>query len=75
MIMKKKELVSMREKNKSELIDIIAQKRKEVTETYGKMKTGREKNLKKGKNLRLDIVQLLGIVETKSKEKEKETSK
>lgn len=68
--MKKKELVSMREKNKSELIDIIAQKRKEVTETFGKMKTGREKNLKKGKNLRLDIVQLLGIVETKPKEKE-----
>lgn len=68
--MKKKELVSMREKNKSELIDIIAQKRKEVIETFGKMKTGREKNLKKGKNLRLDIVQLLGIVETKSKEKE-----
>ncbi len=73
--MKKKELAQMREKTESELIDIIAKKRKETIEVFGKMKIGKEKNLKKGKNLRLDIVQLLGIVEEKSKEKEKEASK
>jgi len=60
--MKKKELTSLRSKKIQELIKMVADKKKEATEVYSKMKAGQEKNLKKVKNLKKDIAQILTII-------------
>ncbi len=60
--MKKKELKDLRDKNKSELSKMLDQKRKEVGEVYGKVRVGKESNLKKAKHLRLEIVQIMGVI-------------
>jgi len=66
--MKKRELSQMREKKTNELVKIVAEKKKELVTVYGRVKVGRETNLKKAKNLRLDIAQILSIIGKKGKE-------
>ncbi len=60
--MKKKELQNLKEKNKIELSKLISEKKVELLNLTGKMYAGREKNVKKGKNLRKDISQLFTIM-------------
>ncbi|HEX6976995.1 MAG TPA: 50S ribosomal protein L29 [Patescibacteria group bacterium] len=63
--MKKKDLKDLKEKSNSELVKMLNQKRREVGEVYGKVKVGRENNLKKARNLRLEIVQIMGVLSNK----------
>ena len=75
--MKKKDLTELRTKEKKEIESILAKKRLELATLISKSVSGGEKNLKKGKNLRKDIAQILTIikekelVETIKEEKEK----
>ena len=64
--MKKNEIVSLRKKNLDELKSLLEQKRFEAAESFAKMKAGQEKNLKKTKNLKKVIAQIMTI----SREKE-----
>ena len=63
--MKKKELIKLREKTKGELIKLIPEKKKEISETYAKTKAGQEKNLKKVKIARHDLAQVLTVIKEK----------
>lgn len=69
--MKKKELVQIREKKIEELVKMVDDKKKELVGIYGKVKVGRESNLKKAKNLRLDIVQIMSVASQKKGEKKR----
>lgn len=63
--MKKKDLKSLRSKTKVELKKLVGDKKKEVNEAFVKTKTGQEKNLKKVKNARRDIAQILTLIKEK----------
>lgn len=63
--MKKKELQELRIKKIAELRKLLSKKKKEAEVTYGKMKAGQEKNLKKAKNLKRDIAQILTLIREK----------
>jgi ribosomal protein L29 len=63
--MKKKELEGLRNKKIDELKKLVDKKRQEKLLVYSKMKAGQEKNLKKVKNLRCDIAQILTIIREK----------
>ncbi len=67
--MKKKDLKSLRTKEKKEILKTLEKKRKSLSESWIKTKAGQEKNTKKVKMLRKDIAQILTIL------KEKETGK
>lgn len=75
--MKKKDLQSLRSKSIKDLKKMVSEKKEEASETFIKMKTGQEKNLKKVKNLRTDVAQILTVIKEKEivdeKEKAKET--
>jgi ribosomal protein L29 len=55
--MKINELNILKKKKSEDLVKIIADKKKELMKTITQMKAGREKNLKKAKNLKIDIAQ------------------
>ncbi len=63
--MKKKELTNLLTKDVEYLTELIAKKRIEFTKTKAEMKVSKEKNLKKTKNLRRDLAQLLTILKEK----------
>lgn len=63
--MKKKELQELRIKKMAELRKLLSKRKKEADVTYGKMKAGQEKNLKKAKNLKRDIAQILTLIREK----------
>ncbi len=63
--MKKKDLTDLRNKKVSELEKLLSKKRNELINTYAKIKAGQEKNLKKAKNMRRDIAQILTIIREK----------
>ncbi|MGB6838750.1 MAG: 50S ribosomal protein L29 [Microgenomates group bacterium] len=63
--MKKKELQELRVKKIAELRKLLSKKKKEAEVTYGKIKAGQEKNLKKAKNLKRDIAQILTLIREK----------
>jgi len=74
--MKKKDLQDLRNKKIIDLDKIVAKKRQESILAHAKMKTGQEKKIKKVKNLRREIAQVLTIIREKQileKEEEKET--
>lgn len=76
--MKKKELKSLRIKKNEDLAKMVADKKKEATETYAKMRAGKEKNLKRVKYLKKEIAQILTIMKEKEfseEEKKKEEPK
>lgn len=63
--MKKKDLTDLRNKKINELEKLLSKKRNELINTYAKIKAGQEKNLKKAKNIRRDIAQILTIIREK----------
>ena len=63
--MKKKELKTLREKTIKELRTKVEKLRLDVQLTYAKVKVGQEKNIKKAKNERKDIAQILTIIKEK----------
>lgn len=63
--MKKKELTDLRNKKTNELEKLLSKKRNELINTYAKIKAGQEKNLKKAKNIRRDVAQILTIIREK----------
>ena len=75
--MKKKDLQELRNKKVVELDKIVAKKRQESVMADAKMKTGQEKKIKKVKNLRREIAQVLTIIREKEilEEKEKKEAK
>ena len=60
--MKKKDLQTLREKNIDELTKIVDKKKVEFNKAQAKITTANEKNLKKPKNLRHEISQILSII-------------
>lgn len=55
--MKINELKTLKKKTVGELEKSISEKKKELMKVITYMKSGREKNLKKAKNLKIDIAQ------------------
>ncbi len=62
MFMKKKELSDLRKKDIKELKKMIADKKHDLAKALTELAVGKEKNLKKAKNLRLDIARIATIV-------------
>jgi ribosomal protein L29 len=63
--MKKKDLQVARNKKVSELKKLVSKKKQEVEVLQAKVKAGQEKNLKKAKNIRIEIAQLLTLIREK----------
>ena len=62
--MKKKELVVFRKKEKKDLMKILEEKQAETREAFSQS-AGQEKNVKKFRNLRREIAQILTIIREK----------
>ena len=60
--MKTKKLQEMRNKKEDELKKLVGAKKLELLKTQAIIKAGQEKNLKKAKNLRVEIAQLSTIL-------------
>lgn len=75
--MKKRELQELRNKKMAELDKIVVKKRQESVMANAKMKTGQEKKIKKVKNLKHEIAQVMTIIREKQilEKKEKEEAK
>ena len=63
--MKSKELKDLKPKKKEELMKMVIEKKKELVNIVGRIYAGREKNLKKAKNLRREVAQILTIMNMK----------
>lgn len=70
--MKKKDSKALIEKNPEELVKLLVEKRDEVSKAQAEVYAGKQKNLKKSKNLRRDLAQMLTI--TREKELSKKES-
>lgn len=71
--MKKNDLNKSRSKSLKELGKLVEDKKLDLIKTKAKTAASREKNLKKAKNLKYDIAQILTIIkESQLIEKEKE---
>ena len=75
--MKKKDLKDLRTKKIAELDKLVIKKKQESVMASAKMKTGQEKKIKKVKNLKHEIAQILTIIREKQilEKKEEEESK
>ena len=74
--MKKKDILDVRGKAEKEIANSLKEKKLELAKTKVKIASGEEKNIKKAKNLRREIAQLLTILKEKAlmeKETQKET--
>lgn len=64
--MKRKDfLQELRKKDKSELFQLLQEKKKEAKMVFVKIKSQKEKNLRKYKNLRKDIARILTCIREK----------
>jgi ribosomal protein L29 len=63
--MKKKDLVELRAKEIKVIKETLAKKKLELATLVTKSVGGGEKNLRKGKNLRKDIAQILTVIKEK----------
>ncbi len=63
--MKKADLTSLRTKEIKELTKALKDKKGELAKLTQKIKSGSEKNLKKGKLLKKDIAQILTVIREK----------
>jgi hypothetical protein len=68
--MKKKELKLYRTKELPKVMNEIAEKRVEINKAILNLKIAKEKNLKKAKNLKRDLSQILTIIREKQIEGE-----
>ena len=59
--MKTRELTSLRKKSLDEIKSLLEQKKFEAVESFAKMKAGQEKNLKRVKNLKREIAQIMTV--------------
>lgn len=59
--MKKKELQEIRKKSQKDILSLVEKNKKELFKIMFDIKTGKEKNIKKAKNLRKEIAKLLTI--------------
>ena len=64
--MKKNEIKILRTKKTEELLKEVSVKKAELTKFTAKMFAGGEKNLKKGRNLKKEIAQILTVVREKA---------
>jgi ribosomal protein L29 len=69
--MKKKELKELKEKSVKDLLDLVKKKKIEALNATARIYAGKEKNLKKAKNLRKEIAKILTIINIKKKEQDK----
>jgi ribosomal protein L29 len=72
--MKKKDLTDLKTKEGTELTKALKEKKGELAKVEIDIKAGKEKNVKKGNNLKRDIARLLTIMREK-KILESETTK
>lgn len=72
--MKKKDLTDLKTKEGTELTKTLKEKKGELAKVEIDIKAGKEKNVKKGNNLKRDIARLLTIMREK-KILESETTK
>lgn len=63
--MKKEELKKLRAKDMKELEKVLNESRKLLSESYLKIAGAKEKNLKKVRNLRRDVAQILTLMKEK----------
>ena len=63
--MKRKQLDDQKSKDVNFLNKLIAENKIELQKVQAEIRAGKEKNLKKAKNLRTDISQLLSILKEK----------
>ena len=63
--MKKKDLKDIRTKKIAELDKLVIKKKQESVMASAKMKTGQEKKIKKVKNLKHEIAQIMTIIREK----------
>ena len=59
--MKTRDLTSLRKKSPDEIKSLLEQKKLEAVESFAKMKAGQEKNLKRVKNLKREIAQIMTV--------------
>ena len=59
--MKTRDLTSLRKKSPDEIKSLLEQKKFEAVESFAKMKAGQEKNLKRVKNLKREIAQIMTV--------------
>lgn len=74
--MKKTDLKNLRAKKVKDLKDTVSKKKLEIAKVLAKISAGQEKNLRKAKNLKKDLVQTLTLIkemEILESLKEKET--
>lgn len=72
--MKRKELQTLRGKKIAELSKLVIEKKQEILTFSTKVKASKEKNLKKAKNLKKEVAQILTIIrEIELSKKEKGT--
>jgi ribosomal protein L29 len=69
---KKKDFKDIKTKEVDELKKMIDSKRGELAKTVPNLKAGREKNLKKAKNLKREIAQILSLISEKEIMKKEE---
>lgn len=60
--MKKKDLTSLREKKVEDLKKLVEEKKSELRKTQTELASKKEKNLKKVKNLKIEIAQVLTLI-------------
>ena len=63
--MKKRELVKYREKSISAMEKELAKLKTEVAKAYSERKAGKDQDLKKAKNLRHEIAQIMTLINEK----------
>ncbi|KKR30297.1 50S ribosomal protein L29 [Candidatus Woesebacteria bacterium RIFCSPHIGHO2_01_FULL_39_32] len=63
--MKKKDIISLRSKEAIELAKLVGQMRLEIVKTKANISASKEKNLKKVKNLRHDLAQVVTLMREK----------
>ena len=63
--MKKQDLISIRKKEIKDLEKMVAKKRLEAIKATADIKASRDKNLKKAKNSRREIAQILTVIREK----------
>ncbi len=71
--MKKKDFKELKTKEVSELKKIADSKKTDLAKVVPSLKAGKEKNLKKAKNLKKEIAQMLSLITEKGIMKKEET--
>jgi ribosomal protein L29 len=63
--MKSKEFKELKNKETKELVKMLVSKRHEIAKTVPSLRVGKEKNLKKNHNLRIEVAKILTILSEK----------